>query len=164
MLSQIDKQTLLETVRARTRAQLRALTHSQRVSQAGAIHEETRPEDPKDTRATEASYLARGLAERTEQLEAEVDRLDAFVPPTMGPEDVVGPGALVRVEEAGGGDTLYFLLPVAGGEAVTLGETSVRVLSPVSPIGQALVGRELGEEFSVDLPRGRVTFVIAELR
>ena len=41
-----------------------ALTASQKTVQSGAIHEETRQEDPKDTRAIEATYLARGLAER----------------------------------------------------------------------------------------------------
>ena len=163
MLSQIDKKTLLEKIREHAKARLDGLTNSQRVSQAGAIHEETRAEDPKDTRATEASYLARGLAERAEHLEAELERLYAFVPPPMGPEDIVKPGALVRVQEEGAGETIYFLLPAGGGEVVSLGGTRVRILSPRSPIGQALVGREMGEEFTVDLPRGRMTFVIAEL-
>ena len=164
MLSEIDKQTLLEKLRQQARAQLHDLTQSQRVSQAGATHEETRAEDPKDTRATEASYLARGLAERAEQLEAELERLNAFAAPAMASEDVVKPGALVRVEEAeGGAETIYFLLPAGGGEVLSLGEVRVRVLSPRSPIGRALVGREVGDDFSVDLPRGRMTFFIAEL-
>ncbi|MFP8877134.1 MAG: GreA/GreB family elongation factor [Myxococcota bacterium] len=164
MLSQIAKKTLVEKIRARTETQLHALTNSQRVSQEGAVHEETRAEDPKDTRATEASYLARGLAERTEHLRAELERLEAFVPTLSGPEEAVKLGALVRVAEEGAGDTIYFLLPAGGGESISAGGAIVRVLSPLSPVGQALMGRERGEEFTLVLPRGLTTFVIEELR
>ena len=163
MLSLIDKKALLEKIRERAEAQLEGLMHSQRKTQEGATHAETRAEDPKDTRATEASYLARGLAERAEQLRTELDRLLAFEPGPFGPEDPIGPGALIRIEEEGGEATVYFLLPVQGGESVPIGEASVSVLSPLSPIGRALLGREMGDEFAVVLPRGETNFVIEEV-
>jgi hypothetical protein len=59
---EIDKARGLEVLRRRITETLDGLVDSQNAAQAGSIHEETRAEDPKDTRATEASYLARGLA------------------------------------------------------------------------------------------------------
>ena len=90
---------LLDAVIARISGQLDSLAQSQQSTQAGATHEETRAEDPKDTRATEASYLARGLAERVEQLRGELDRLRALSLRDFGADSPVGLGALVRVEE-----------------------------------------------------------------
>ncbi len=168
----LDKRKLLDAVRARVVGQLDALLKSQQSSQAGATHEETRAEDPKDTRATEASYLARGLADRVEQLRGELDRLRALDLPDFGAESSIGLGALVRVEEeqgedgeteGQGGSMTYFLLPAGGGESLVASRTEVRVLSPSSPLGRKLLGLEVGDEFGLDLPRGRVVLSVVEI-
>ena len=49
--SSIDKRKVLNLLRAKLEADLRNFTTSQNAAQAGAVHEETRQEDPKDTRA-----------------------------------------------------------------------------------------------------------------
>jgi hypothetical protein len=165
---------LLDAVIARISGQLDSLAQSQQRTQAGATHEETRAEDPKDTRATEASYLARGLAERVEQLRGDLDRLRALSLRDFGADSPVGLGALVRVEEEydeeeteksgpPAGSLTYFLLPAGGGESLIFSGTEVRVLSPSSPLGRKILGTELGDEFEVDLPRGRTTLSIVEL-
>lgn len=168
----LDKRKLLDAVRARVAGQLDALLQSQRSSQAGATHEETRAEDPKDTRSTEASYLARGLADRVEQLRGELDRLRALDLLHFGAESPIGIGALVRVEEkqgengeaeAPGGSMTYFLLPAGGGESLVASQTEVRVLSPSSPLGRKLLGLGVGDEFEMGLPRGRVMLSVVEI-
>jgi transcription elongation GreA/GreB family factor len=163
LLSQIDKKTLLAAIRQRISVQLQGLLASQRATQEGAVHEETRAEGAKDTRATEASYLARGLAERAESLRSDLERLDAFAPALLDGTEPAQPGALVRIEEEGRGDSVYFLLPFGGGESVTLDGSTIRVISPLSPIGRMLVGRERGEEFSIDLPRGETLFAVKDV-
>ena len=65
----LDKAALLTALRAQIAADLDALIASQKRAHEGATHEEARPESDKDTRATEASYVARGLAERVSSLE-----------------------------------------------------------------------------------------------
>ena len=148
-VSELDKRMLLDAVLARVAGQLDALAQSQRNTQAGATHEETRAEDPKDTRATEASYLARGLAERVEQLRGDLSRLRALDLRDFGAGSAIGLGALVRVdeeneegEEAGrsGGSMTYFLLPAGGGQSLIFSGTEVRVLSPSSPLGRKILG------------------------
>ena len=68
-MAKLDKARVLDALRLRTRQSLERLIASQQATQAGATHEETQPENDKDTRAIEATYLARGLAERVESLE-----------------------------------------------------------------------------------------------
>ena len=51
-------------------ADLETLERAQQAAIEGATHEEAKPENDKDTRALEASYLARGQAMRLEELRA----------------------------------------------------------------------------------------------
>ncbi len=176
-MAELDKRKLLDAIFARVAGQLDTLVQSQQSSQAGATHEETRAEDPKDTRATEASYLARGLAERVEQLRGQLDRLRALDLLDFGADSPTGLGALVRVteekdeperkadEEAerSGGSMTYFLLPAGGGESLVFSGTEVRVLSPSSPLGRKILGAEVGDEFEIDLPRGRTTLCVVNV-
>ena len=70
---------------------------SQQAAQEGATHDEARQEDPKDTRAIEAQYIARGLAERVEDLRATRAALANAILVDYGPEDPVGLFAMAWV-------------------------------------------------------------------
>ena len=63
-----DKASLLAALVTKVQTDLKALERRQRDTQEAATHEENRAEHAKDTRATEQSYLARGLADRVEDL------------------------------------------------------------------------------------------------
>ena len=153
----------LNELKERVLLQIQALVDSQKATQEGATHEESRAEDPKDTRATEASYLARGLAERVEQLQLEHDRLVAYASSGLAGADTVQLGALLRVEEEGGERAIYFLLPVAGGEVIETEGLVVRVLSPGSLLGRELVGCSVGENVVIELPKGEMTLSVEEV-
>ena len=53
-------------------------------------------------------------------------------------------------------------LPVGGGKA-TIGETTVRTISPSSPLGEAMVELEVGDAFEVDSPRGLLAFEVSAI-
>src|SRR5262249_35036413 len=59
-----EKQALKRQLLDLLREQLEVLEHAHRTTHAGATHEEAKPENDKDTRALEQSYLARGQANR----------------------------------------------------------------------------------------------------
>lgn len=151
---------LVERVRL-DRAEAR---RSQRAAQHGATHVETRAEDPKDTRATEASYLARGLAERAESLGEALAVLEAFRPPTFGADDEIGLGALVTLEDDAGDPSLLFVVPTGGGENLDVGGHRVRTLTPRTPLGGRLLGLGVGDEVSAPSQRGDRTLAIVALR
>lgn len=117
-------------------------------ARAGATHEENRSEGDKDMRATESSYLARGQAIRAEELAEQLQRFEAMQLAALGPSDPIGAGALVRltVDEE---PRVFFVVPFGGGTELVVDGEKVTVVTPASPVGQALVGKRAGEDFEL---------------
>jgi len=149
----LSKQAILDAVRGRIAADLASLMQSQRQTQAGAVHAESRQEDDKDTRAIEASYLARGLAERVEHLRLAATALGALRPRPCSPEDEIEVGALVTLASTTG-QSHYIILPIAGGLRVQIDGIEVTCVTPTAPLGRALIGSMLDEEVEVESPHG----------
>lgn len=154
-----DKREILQRLCERLAERLEQMRTSQLGTRAGATHPEARQEHPKDTRAIEAGYLARGLAGRVETLQEDLVALQRLEVRDFGADDRVALGALVEVERAGGGRVVYYLLPVAGGETVGADGREVLVVTPASPIGEALVGAVRGDDLEVRGPRATVVGV-----
>lgn len=150
-----DKARLVAALRARIQGKLQRLRDSQKSAHQDAIHEEMRQEDPKDTRAIEAQYFARGMAEQVEELLQTVAALSRFPLNDFDPDDPVGLSALVGL-----GSEIYFLVPVAGGEPLEIDGVTVKTLTPHSPLGAALCGRFVDDEVELDLPKRRLSEVI----
>lgn len=117
----------------------------------GATHTEARSENSKDTRGLEQSYLARGQAQRVAELAAAVAEVGALALRSFAKGDPVALGAVVTIEEAGARHR-WFLAP-GGGGSVLAGE--IAVVTPISPLGRALIGKRIDDEVEVRLP-GRV--------
>jgi len=143
------KRTLLDELVALLRAELAAAESLHRQTMAGATHEEARPENDKDTRALEQTYLARGQAQRVEQMRTELS--EVLVTPLLGlgPGARVALGALVHVEEDGIAATLFI---ASGGGGKTL-SGGVRVVTPNSPFGRSLIGKTAGDVCEIPLPQ-----------
>jgi transcription elongation GreA/GreB family factor len=153
----------VKRLRERLQADIRAITASQDDAQTGATHEEARQEDPKDTRAIEAAYLARGLAERAELMHDALARLTRLEIVDFGADDPVGVTALVGLEDDDG-ESVYFVIPHAAGETVVIDDTTIRIVTPTSPLGQAIIGQYVDDVVDLDLPGGRRTATIAWVR
>jgi transcription elongation GreA/GreB family factor len=150
----IDKNALLSVLHARLTQALEQLVASQQTVQSGAVHPEARQEHPKDTRAIEAGYLARGLAERVETMRDGLRALELLRIRDFGAGEAAAPGALVTVVDEDGGERLYFLAPAGGGESLESGGREILVLTPRSPLGAAIAGRRGGDSIAVELPSG----------
>lgn len=121
-------------------ATLAGLERAHADAREGATHEEAKPENDKDTRALEQSYLARGQAMRIETLKAGLTSLSAMA---LTPTDSVKPGALVEAEDEDGETLVYFVAPEGGGTKLKGGAL---VVTPLSPVGAALLGKRAGDE------------------
>ena len=109
----------------------------------GAFHEEAKPENDKDTRGLEQSYLARGQAARVAELEHAIVTVTAL---TTATSTRVALGALVTIDEDGNERTLY-IAPAGGG--LSLADGAVTVITPASPIGRALLGKVVDDDAEV---------------
>jgi transcription elongation GreA/GreB family factor len=129
-------------------ADLAAREHSHKVAREGATHDEAKPENDKDTRALEQSYLARGEARRVEELRAALVDVEALAAVVLGDGERVRLGALVRTEEDGEIASIW-LAPHGGGSRLANG--AVQVVTPGSPLGRALLGKRTADECEVVL-------------
>lgn len=160
----IDKQRLLEKLCNAVRTDLEVLLQSQQETQRGAVHAENRSEHAKDTRATEQSYLARGLAERVEALHDALERLASLELARFGPDEAVAVTALVEVLESDESQSkLWWIVPVSGGVDLPTESGTVRTITPTSPLGRALLGGRVGDEIDVKTPRGLRSLEILEI-
>ncbi len=145
-----DKPALLAEVLRQLGEERDILIAAQRASREGAVHEESRAEGDKDTRATEASYLARGQAQRVMELETEIARLNALELRSFGSKDAIAAGAICVLRSDRGTSTVL-LLPGGAGAKLSAGGTTLRVVTPASPLGSSLLGQSAGDEIDVEL-------------
>lgn len=144
-----DKSALRDELLALLQREHDTLVAAQRASQEGAVHAESRAEGDKDMRATEASYLARGQAQRVAALSSELQRLAALELQRFEPGDAIAASALVTLSSSRGRRTV-FLVPAAAGAVLETEVGKVHVVTPASPLGSALLGAGVGDEVEVE--------------
>jgi transcription elongation GreA/GreB family factor len=158
----IDKAQLLQLLVDRVSAELARVRGQAQREAEGATHEEARAEGDKDTRATEASYIARGYAERALRLEQALTQLSRLQLRDCAKAGAIQASALLELDHDGN-RSIYFLVPAAGGEHLTLDSQQVQTLTPTSPLGRALLGLGVGDEAEVESPQGARSYEITAL-
>lgn len=159
-MASITKAEALRALLEAVRADLEAAQAAQKQAHEAATHEEARPENDKDTRGLEQSYLARGLAQRVDELVETLGRLRALSAAPLAEGAAIDAPALVTVEDEDGELALYLLVPAAGGTRVEVGGVRVLVVTPQSPVGQALAGRSVDDDVVIKTPKARREVVI----
>src|SRR5690242_6220866 len=93
----IDKRALIADLRAHLASELDASQRRALDAAEAATHEENRPENDKDMRSTEASYIARGQAERVRDMEQALVVLQSLPLRDFGDADPIASSAIVDV-------------------------------------------------------------------
>jgi hypothetical protein len=136
----MDKAALIQALCDLLEEEIARAAETAERAREGAVHEEARPENDKDTRALESSYLARGQAQRVVDLQVALKQVRFMEVRSFGPDDAIAISALCQLES----DTetrWIFLTPAAGGRRLQLAAAAVDVLTPEAPLGRALIGR-----------------------
>ncbi|MGH7437212.1 MAG: GreA/GreB family elongation factor [Polyangiaceae bacterium] len=163
MPRQPDKAALREELARSMAADLALRERAYEGARAGATDEEAKPENDKDTRALEQSYLARGEAVRVEELRTALAEVRGFLVRAFGAEDPVALGALVTTEDDDGSTTVLWLAPHGGGAKLSGG--AVQVVTPKSPLGRAIVGARAGDACEVAVGgKKRKTLTLVEVK
>ena len=155
MIALDEKESLVRALIARLDGEYATLAAAQKATQEAATHEEAKPENDKDTRALEQSYLARGQAERVIQLKGDLQLLHQLRVRSFESTSAVGLSALVRLEEEDSHQRLYLLVPVGAGEELSSSQGLVKVVTPESPLGRALLGARLDDDVELQSPKGK---------
>lgn len=116
-----------------------------------ATHEENVAENKYDTLGLEAAYLAHGQSQRVAQCASDLQAFRAMKC-LSGKEAVpIRVSSLVTLSDEFGAEITVFLGPAAGGVKVSMDDRDVVIVTPASPLGQALLGKDLDDECKVKI-------------
>ena len=146
------KQELVSTLLTKLEDELANMRRAAKDAREAATHEEAKPENDKDTRALEASYLAGAQAARVRDIEGAIKAITAM--PLLELEGKpIQSSAIVTLEDEDEVRTTFFVAPFGGGVVLTAGSPpsslSTQVVTPQSPRGQVLLGRREGDVVEV---------------
>lgn len=147
----MDKQFMVAQLAARIRDSLQVALREQEAAAREARDGATPSEKRDDSRtALEFSNLASAQGQRARAAREDLARIERFRPGSSG--DCVRLGDIVEIEDGEVGRTI-FLAPVGAGVELTMpeGDGFVTVVTPASPLGKALIGRELGDVVEISL-------------
>lgn len=159
----MDKKQLKQQIIAALEQKLLIAQAATRTAIEAATDEETVPEHKYDTLALEASYLAHGQAMRVQQCEEELITLRDMVLPGAVDGAAIRLGNLVTVIDEDDAEQHFFLSPCAGGLQVKLDNVPVRLITPQAPIGQALIGKQAGDEIELSVAGHAVWYEIIRI-
>lgn len=148
----MNKKVIMDKLIEKLESERTTLAEAARDSIDAAIHDENEVEDPFDTRGAEASFLADAHARRVAEIEEAIAVLRYTDVRDFNDSDPISATALVDLDQDGRGSKC-FLLPRAGGMTIEVDGQSVQIVTPQSPLGEALVGRTEGDWTSVDVGR-----------
>lgn len=140
----MNKAKLIEQVCAQLQKEFDLAKAAALETYQAATGEESQPENEYDTRALEASYLAGAQAKRVLEIEKSLLMYKYLELRTFTDKTPIGPTALVEVD-LNGKSLLVFIVPEGGGVIVEFEGKFVQVLTPKSPLGEALVTLKTGD-------------------
>lgn len=158
-----DKRRVLEALIEALLASVHAAASSAEDVRRSATHEEARPENDKDTRALEQTYLARGQAMRAEALLEQVKLLRSMLSENLKSKEICA-GSLIGLEDEDGSTRCLLLAPHGGGVNVEVDGINVVVVTPSSPLGRALLGKRIDDAVELKGRDGSREFSILDVR
>jgi len=109
-----------------------------------------------DTMAIESAWVADGLAKALNEKEMSKARLltlkldESF-------KNNVRIGSIVEISSSDTSKLEYFfILPVASGYSLIEKDKKMTTLTPTTPLGKVLIGKEVGDEIEVNFPTKRL--------
>lgn len=159
----MDKRALIGKIITHLSDELELLTKAARAAHSEATHESSKAENKYDTRGLEASYLARGQSRQAAEAALAIDELRKLAVRDFAEADEIDVAALVELS-AKRERNFYFIAPRAGGTEVSLDGNEILVITPLSPLGQQLVGRKQGDKVKLTIAGTTTEFRIASVK
>jgi len=153
----MNKQLLVKKIVLMLMEELEGYARAARTAHEEATHEQSRAENKYDTRGLEASYLAHGQARQMMEMESAISALKNMDARRFVAGDPIEAGALVELE-LDGDRMFYFIATRAGGLEVIHEKQTVLVITPQSPLGERLQGRQQGELVQLPIAGARKTY------
>ena len=151
----MNKQAIISQIIASLRTELDTCLSAARSASAAATDPDSKAENKYDTRSLEASYLARGQAQRVGELQEALHAFETLSLRRFETGDAIGLGALVTLK-GDDGESHYFIGPNAGGTEIQHKGHEVLVITPGSPLGQKLMAKTVGDRVAMPVGQAEV--------
>ena len=146
----MDKTQLVAAIRVQLEKDLSLLKEAAIATYQAATHEESKPENEYDTRGLEASYLAGAQAKRVAEIEGFLTTLKYLKVASFNSKTPIASTALVQVEHEDK-TSWVFVLPIGGGLTLEFANQTIQIVTPSSPLGDAIIGLQKGDVAFVEV-------------
>lgn len=157
----MNKEHFREQILTKLTADHQLLLQAAKSSHAASTHADNVPDSKYETLALEASYIAQGQANRAQQIKQAIDLYRQLTIQIFDEHSAIRLSALVQLVDGAGNEKLVFLGPAAGGLKLEHAGKEIMLISPDSPLGQELIGRQLDECFQLEGDAKREYEIIA---
>lgn len=145
----MDKKKFISLICQQLESDLSVLKSAALATYDAATNEESKPENEYDTRALEASYLAGAQAKRVADYEELIYIYKNIEIRSFKDGEPIAATALVEVESVGK-KLFVFVMPKGGGISMKIQGLNVQIVTPNSPLGEALLGLHVGDIAQVE--------------
>lgn len=143
-LNQIDKKEILKLFIDALESDLHQLEASIQAAKDEATHEESKPENEYDTRALETGYLVKAQSKRILDAKEVIGTFKYITLKNFSEKDGIQATALIRIDNQGR-EQILFYMPSGGGRTLTFKSLKIQIITPSSPLGEALLGLKVGD-------------------
>ena len=159
----LNKQQLVNIIVDSLRQQLHEAIAAANEAHAAAVDDQSVAETQYDTLAIEAGYLAEGQSRRVTEIQQAIAAYQTLTGFNTEQKSQVTLGALVQLSADTTSNHWFFIGPAAGGFRCKIAEQTITVITPASPMGDALLGKQLDDDIEIMLGANKRDDYIAQL-
>ncbi|MFW7381901.1 MAG: GreA/GreB family elongation factor [Oligoflexus sp.] len=155
----MNKQELVDKIIRTLEEEIRIIQHSAEDAQEEARGNDSLSASQYDNRALEASRLADAQMKRVKESQRRLDSFKQMKLKSYDEGQAIGPAALVEVLHDG--ETLLFFIGQQGaGTTIEFEGKMIELITPQSPLGDALIDQIAGDTVVVETPKGELEYEI----
>lgn len=154
---------LISAIVEKLEAELGTAVAASQQAHDSATHSENIAANRYDTLAVEAAYLAHGQSMRIAELKQSIGVYRHFQRPAFDARATIQVGALVCIEDDQEHQRRLLIGPAAGGLSIDSDQGPVQVITPTAPLGQALMGKRVGDEVDWQFNQRNASFSIVAI-
>jgi len=157
----MNKKALVKLIMSKLEQELNQAINAANEAHAAAVDDQSVAETQYDTLAIEASYLAEGQSRRVNELQMAINEYQVLNLLDFNENSAIALTALVQLSNDSQSLHWFFIGPAAGGFRCELSDQQITVITPQSPMGQALLGKYQNDDVDIKLGNSHLNDYIA---
>jgi len=147
----MNKQKIIDEILIHLEHELSLAVFAANEAHCAAVDDQSKAETQYDTLAIEAAYLAEGQSKRVTEYQQAIKAFQALSLIKYDHNKAINLTALVQLSKDVNCNSWFFIGPFAGGFRCTLADRQITVITPQSPMGQAVYGKYQDDDIEISL-------------